>query len=196
MAISFSGGRSRSTQREPPTMCKQLVNLSFAGASWVHPFCNLHSRARTLAVLANQLYICQKSPIMKILQKNSEYVYSISLPYPYCLNFLVHTDKKWSNGYFRKFQFLETIGHLWRWTDLLDICFKEDQHLYPSWNWSNWFEDAQIDTGISIFSNGRHIWRWVSLSDTILKGNYQTKGNFSKLWLQCRFRGVHRKSLQ
>jgi predicted metal-binding protein len=26
MAISFIGGRSRSTQREPPTMGKQLVN--------------------------------------------------------------------------------------------------------------------------------------------------------------------------
>jgi hypothetical protein len=27
MAISFSGGRSRSTRREPPTMGKQLVNF-------------------------------------------------------------------------------------------------------------------------------------------------------------------------
>jgi hypothetical protein len=27
MATSFSGGRSRSTQREPPTMGKQLVKL-------------------------------------------------------------------------------------------------------------------------------------------------------------------------
>jgi hypothetical protein len=27
MATSFSGGRSRSTQREPPTMGKQLVNF-------------------------------------------------------------------------------------------------------------------------------------------------------------------------
>jgi hypothetical protein len=27
MVISFSGGRSRSTQREPSTMGKQLVNL-------------------------------------------------------------------------------------------------------------------------------------------------------------------------
>ena len=72
---------------------------------------------------SNRLYICQKSPNMKILQKNSEYVYSISLPYPYCLNFLVHTDKKWSNGYFRKFQFLETSaifeGGLICWTYVL-----------------------------------------------------------------------------
>jgi hypothetical protein len=26
MATSFSGGRNRSSRREPPTMCKQLVN--------------------------------------------------------------------------------------------------------------------------------------------------------------------------
>jgi hypothetical protein len=31
MATSFSGGRSRSTQREPPTMGKQLVNLITCG---------------------------------------------------------------------------------------------------------------------------------------------------------------------
>jgi hypothetical protein len=31
MATSFSGGRSRSTQREPPTMGKQLVNFITCG---------------------------------------------------------------------------------------------------------------------------------------------------------------------
>jgi hypothetical protein len=31
MAISFSGGRSRSTRREPPTMGKQLVNFITCG---------------------------------------------------------------------------------------------------------------------------------------------------------------------
>jgi hypothetical protein len=46
MATSFSGGRSRSTRREPPTMGKQLVNLITCAASRVHPFCNLQSRAR------------------------------------------------------------------------------------------------------------------------------------------------------
>jgi hypothetical protein len=34
---SFSGGRSQSTRREPPTMGKQLVNLSLAAVSRVHP---------------------------------------------------------------------------------------------------------------------------------------------------------------
>ena len=45
MVTSFSGGRGRSTGREPPTMGKQ-----------VHPFSNLQSRARTYAVLVIGLY--------------------------------------------------------------------------------------------------------------------------------------------
>ena len=51
MATSFSGGRSRSTRWEPPTMGKQLV--SFITGS---RFCNLQSRARTHAVLVIGLY--------------------------------------------------------------------------------------------------------------------------------------------
>jgi hypothetical protein len=52
-----SGGRSRSTRREPPTMGKQLVNfVSLATASRVHLFCNLQSRARTHAVLGITLF--------------------------------------------------------------------------------------------------------------------------------------------
>jgi len=54
MATSFSGGRSRSIRRKPPTMGKQLVSL--AAVSRVHPFCNLQSPARTLAVLVIGLY--------------------------------------------------------------------------------------------------------------------------------------------
>ena len=50
-ATSLSGGKSRSTRREPPTMGKQLVNLSLAAASRVHPFCSLQSRVLTYAVL-------------------------------------------------------------------------------------------------------------------------------------------------
>ena len=52
MATSFSGGGSRSTRREPPTMGKQLVNFIYL---WLRVectlFCNLQSRARTHAVL-------------------------------------------------------------------------------------------------------------------------------------------------
>ena len=33
MATSFSGGRSRSTRREPPTMGKQLVNFIAASSA-------------------------------------------------------------------------------------------------------------------------------------------------------------------
>jgi hypothetical protein len=33
MATSFSGGRSRNTQREPPTMGKQLVNFIICESS-------------------------------------------------------------------------------------------------------------------------------------------------------------------
>jgi len=70
MATSFSGGRSRSPQREPLTMGKQLVNFITCG--WKRTtdpgqatgklyhlrlpiectlFCNLQSRSRTHAVL-------------------------------------------------------------------------------------------------------------------------------------------------
>jgi hypothetical protein len=57
MATSFSGGRSRSTQREPPTMGKQRVNFITCGCESSAPFfCNLQSRARTHAVLVIDLY--------------------------------------------------------------------------------------------------------------------------------------------
>ena len=38
MATSFSGGRSRSTLREPPTMGKQLVNFITCGCQSSAPF--------------------------------------------------------------------------------------------------------------------------------------------------------------
>ena len=42
MATSFSGGRSRSTRREPPTIGKQLVNFITCGCESSAPFlCNL-----------------------------------------------------------------------------------------------------------------------------------------------------------
>jgi hypothetical protein len=49
MATSFSGGRSRSTWREPPTMGMQLVNF-------IPCNCNLQSRARTHTVLVISLH--------------------------------------------------------------------------------------------------------------------------------------------
>ena len=56
MATSFSGGRSRSTRREPPTMEKQLVNFITCDCESSAPFCNLQSRALTHAVLVIGLY--------------------------------------------------------------------------------------------------------------------------------------------
>jgi hypothetical protein len=53
MATSFSGGGSR---REPPTLGKQLLNLSLAAACRVTPFCNLQSWAQAHAVLVIGLY--------------------------------------------------------------------------------------------------------------------------------------------
>ena len=38
MATSFSGGRNRSTRREPPTMGKQLVNFITCGCESSAPF--------------------------------------------------------------------------------------------------------------------------------------------------------------
>jgi len=52
MTISFSGGRSRSTRREPSTMGKQLVSFITSGCESSAPFfCNLQRRARTHGVL-------------------------------------------------------------------------------------------------------------------------------------------------
>jgi hypothetical protein len=62
MAASISGGKNRSTRREPPTMGKQFVTLSLAAASRVHLFCNLQSRARTHAVLVIDLYELLSNP--------------------------------------------------------------------------------------------------------------------------------------
>jgi hypothetical protein len=38
MATSFSGGRNRSTRKEPPTMGKQLVNFITCGCESSAPF--------------------------------------------------------------------------------------------------------------------------------------------------------------
>ena len=56
-ATNFSGGGSRSTRKEPPTMGKQLVNFITCDCESSAPFfCNLQSRVRTHAVLVIGLY--------------------------------------------------------------------------------------------------------------------------------------------
>jgi hypothetical protein len=68
-STSFSGGRSRSTWREPPTMGKQLVN--FITAIRMHPFCNLQSKARTDAILVIGLYENQITISVKEAKSNN-----------------------------------------------------------------------------------------------------------------------------
>jgi hypothetical protein len=46
MATSFSGGRSRSTRREPPTMGKQLVNFITCGCESSAPFVVIYKAGR------------------------------------------------------------------------------------------------------------------------------------------------------
>jgi hypothetical protein len=46
MATSFSGGGSRSTQREPPIMGKQLVNFITCGCELSAPFFVIYKAER------------------------------------------------------------------------------------------------------------------------------------------------------
>jgi hypothetical protein len=45
-ATSFSGGRSRSTRREPPTMDKQMVNFITCGCESSAPFYVIYKAGR------------------------------------------------------------------------------------------------------------------------------------------------------
>jgi hypothetical protein len=51
MATSFSGGRSRSVRREPPTMGKQLVNFIICGLESSAPFFVIYKAGRELTPL-------------------------------------------------------------------------------------------------------------------------------------------------
>ena len=69
MVTSFSGGRSRSTRREPPTMGKQLVNFITRGCESSSPFfCNLQSRVQTHAVLVISLYELLGNPTTQLTE--------------------------------------------------------------------------------------------------------------------------------
>jgi len=56
MATSFSGGGSRSTRREPPTLGKQLVNLITCGCESNAPFFVIYKAVLVHAVLVIGLY--------------------------------------------------------------------------------------------------------------------------------------------
>jgi hypothetical protein len=69
MATSFSGGRSRSTRREPPTMGKQLINFITFGCESSTPFfVTYKSRARTHAVLVIGLYELLGNPTTQLIE--------------------------------------------------------------------------------------------------------------------------------
>ena len=60
MATSFSGGRSRSTRREPPTMGKQLVNSVTCGCESSAPFFVIYKAGRELTPYWRQACTSQK----------------------------------------------------------------------------------------------------------------------------------------
>jgi hypothetical protein len=67
MATSFSGGRRRSTRREPPIMGEQLINFITCYCDSSAPFfCNTQSRARTHVVLVIGLYELLGNPTIAI----------------------------------------------------------------------------------------------------------------------------------
>jgi hypothetical protein len=69
MATSFSGGRSRSTRRESPTMGKQLVNFITCGCESSAPFfCNLQSLVQTHTVLVIGLYELLGNPTTYLIE--------------------------------------------------------------------------------------------------------------------------------
>jgi hypothetical protein len=75
MGTSFSGGRSRSTWREPPTMSKQLVNFITCGCELSAPFFVIYK-----AVLVIGLYEDNKVIItMKLKMKLSSNFIKISI---------------------------------------------------------------------------------------------------------------------
>ena len=52
---SFSGGRSRSTRREPPTMGKQLVNIIICDCKLIAPFFVVYKAGREPTRIGDRL---------------------------------------------------------------------------------------------------------------------------------------------
>ena len=103
MANSFSGGRSRSTRREQPTMGKQLVNLITCGCESSAPFfCNVQSWVRSHAVLLiglNELLgkICsENSWSQPITQGCIEYTSDMPPVITYFIRWSSNLEKYWN----------------------------------------------------------------------------------------------------
>jgi hypothetical protein len=63
MATSFSGGGSRSTRREPPTLGEQLVNFITCGCESSAPFFETYKAGREPTkeigeVLIEEIFVC------------------------------------------------------------------------------------------------------------------------------------------
>jgi hypothetical protein len=64
MATSFSGGRSRSTRREPPTMGKQLVNFITCGCESSAPFFVIFTCTIKTDNMKKNLWFCTMGPLV------------------------------------------------------------------------------------------------------------------------------------
>jgi hypothetical protein len=64
MATSFSGGRSRSTRREPQTLGKQLVNFINCGCESSAPFLVIYKAGREPVILFGQNLFKIKASLM------------------------------------------------------------------------------------------------------------------------------------
>ena len=68
MATSFSGGRSRSTQRESPTMGKQLVNFITCGCESNAPFFVNYKAGRDPTEINKSVNVC----VIGVIKPNHE----------------------------------------------------------------------------------------------------------------------------
>ena len=73
MATSFSGGRSRSTRREPPTIGTQQISFITCDCESSAPFCYLQSRARTHAALVIDFYELFGNPTTKLIEPSGSF---------------------------------------------------------------------------------------------------------------------------
>ena len=92
MVISFNGGRSRSTRREPPTMGKQLINFITCGCGSISPFFVIYKARRE--PMPYWWYACMSCWVIQLPN-------SLSHPGP-CYNWQSIIKNKTLNRYDRK----------------------------------------------------------------------------------------------
>jgi len=99
MAISFSGGRSQITRREPPTMGKQLVNVITCGCESSSPFFVIYRKYSQTSL--NRTMNKTESCINLTLNKFTVQEIYVNLT---CINRIpVYSEhKRWSQGWWVK----------------------------------------------------------------------------------------------